>query len=234
MKIRFSVLVAALFLISIIGQAAAEEPYPNKKDKVGYSIGINMGRDFAKRELDIGIEAFVQGLKDGLSGAVPRMTEEQRQETLVKLGEEMKARQEAKVKMETEKNRKAGQEFMAANAKKEGVVVLDSGLQYKIVKEGTGEKPGPEDTVTVHYKGSLPDGTIFDSSEKRGQPATFALNRVIKGWSEGLQLMKAGAKWIIYLPPQLAYGARGAKPLIGPEQSLVFEVELLSVEKKKE
>ncbi len=175
----------------------------------------------------------MQGLKDGLAGAEPRMTDEQRQKALVELGQEMKAKQEAKLKQETEKNSKEGQEFLAANAKKEGVVVLESGLQYKVLKEGQGESPGPEDSVTVNYKGSIIDGTVFDSTEQRGQPATFGLNQVIKGWSEALQLMKPGAKWMVYLPPHLAYGARGAGPTIGPEQTLIFEVELISVAKKE-
>ena len=233
MKLKLSILIAALVLASVVSQAAAQETYTEKKDRVGYSIGLNMGRDFAQRELEIGIDAFVQGLKDGLAGAEAKMSDEERQKALVELGQEMKAKQEAKMKAETEKNRKEGQEFLAANAKKEGVKVVESGLQYKVLQEGQGESPGPEDTVTVNYKGSVIDGTVFDSTEKRGQPATFALNQVIKGWSEALQLMKPGAKWMIYLPADLAYGDRGAGPVIGPGKTLIFEVELISVAKKE-
>ena len=233
MKLKLSILLAALVLASIVSQAAAQETYTEKKDRVGYSIGLNMGRDFAQRELEVGIDAFVQGLKDGLAGAEAKMSDEERQKALVELGQEMKAKQEAKMKAETEKNRKEGQEFLAANAKKEGVKVVESGLQYKVLQEGQGESPGPEDTVTVNYKGSVIDGTVFDSTEKRGQPATFALNQVIKGWSEALQLMKPGAKWMIYLPADLAYGDRGAGPVIGPGKTLIFEVELISVAKKE-
>jgi FKBP-type peptidyl-prolyl cis-trans isomerase FklB len=233
MKLSISILAVALSLVFLAGPVVAEEAYTDTKDKVGYSIGLNMGQDFAKRELEIGVDAFVQGLKDGLAGTEPKMTEEQRKEALVQLGEEMKAKQEAQVKEQTEKNKKEGAEFLAANAKKEGVKVLESGLQYKVIKEGEGEKPAAEDTVTVNYKGSVIDGTVFDSTEKRGQPATFALNQVIKGWTEALQLMKAGSKWMIFLPPELAYGPRGAGPVIGPEATLIFEVELLSITKKE-
>lgn len=225
-----------LSLVFLAGPVLAEDPkgpFTDQKDKVGYSIGLNMGRDFASRELEIGVEAFIQGLKDGLAGSDPKMSDEERQETLVQLGQEIKAKEQARMEKVTAENKKEGQEYLAANAKKEGVVVLESGLQYKVVQAGEGESPGAEDTVTVNYKGTLIDGTVFDSTEQRGRAATFALNQVIKGWTEALQLMKPGAKWIIALPPELAYGARGAGNLIGPEKTLVFEVELLTVQKKE-
>ena len=231
MKVLNRIVIIALALVFAAGPVFAEDTYTKKEDKVGYTIGLNMGRDFARRELEIGLDAFVQGFKDGLAGSEPKLSDEQRQETMMQLAAEMKAKQEAKIKLETEKNQKEGQAFLEANAKQDGVVVLESGLQYKVLKEGDGEKPKAEDTVTVNYKGTLVDGTIFDSTESRGKPATFALDKVIKGWTEALQLMKAGSKWIIYLPPSLAYGPMGAGALIGPEQTLVFEVELLSIEK---
>ena len=233
MKTMAWISTIALSLVFLAGPAVAEETYTQKKDKVGYTIGLNMGRDFARRELEIGLDAFVQGFKDGMAGSEPKISDEQRQETMMQLAAEMKAKQEAKIKLETEKNLKEGQEFMAANAKKDGVVVLESGLQYKVIQEGTGDNPKAEDTVTVNYKGTLVDGTVFDSTESRGKPATFAVNKVIQGWTEALQLMKVGSKWIIYLPSNLAYGPRGAGEVIGPEKTLVFEVELIAIEKSE-
>lgn len=233
MKLKLSLLLAVLLLVLAVGPASAESPYTDPKDRIGYSIGIKIGADFAKNEIEVNLDAFVQGLKDGLAGTEPKMSEDERQQAMMELGQAMKAKQEAKRKVALEKNRKEGQEFLAANAKKEGVKVLESGLQYKVVQEGQGENPGPEDSVTVNYKGTIIDGTVFDSTESRGKPATFGLGQVIKGWSEALQLMKPGAKYIIYLPAELAYGDQGAGPVIGPGQTLIFEVELISITKKE-
>ncbi len=201
------------------------------KDKVSYGIGMSIGRDFSRQELDIDPDILVQGMKDTLAGGQTLMTEEEAQATLMAFQQELAAKQEAKNNELAEKNKQDGDAFLAENAKKEGVVTLPSGLQYKVLVEGTGNTPGKDDTVTVNYAGTLIDGTEFDSSYKRGEPATFPVGGVIAGWTEALQLMKEGAKWQLVIPAALAYGERGAGPVISPNSTLVFEVELISIQK---
>jgi FKBP-type peptidyl-prolyl cis-trans isomerase FklB len=201
------------------------------KDKVSYGIGMSIGRDFSRQELDINPDILVQGIKDMLAGATPLMTEEEAQTTLMAFQQEMTAKQEAKGKELADKNQQKGEVFLAENAKQEGVVTLPSGLQYKVLVEGTGNTPGKDDTVTVNYRGTLIDGQEFDSSYTRGEPATFPVSGVIAGWTEALQLMKEGAKWQLVIPASLAYGERGAGPVISPNSTLVFEVELISIQK---
>lgn len=210
-------------------KGAAKPELKNLKDKVSYSIGLNIGQDFKRQEMDIDADLLARGITDAVSGATPLMTEEQIRETIEAYQKEMVAKQETKMKEMTSKNQKEGETFLAANAKKEGVVTTSSGLQYKIIQEGTGPKPKPGDTVKVHYEGKLVDGTVFDSSMKRGEPAVFPVQGVIPGWTEALQLMKEGAKWQIVIPAKLAYGERGAGPVIGPNATLIFDVELIKV-----
>ncbi len=210
-------------------KAAQKVELKDLRDKVSYSIGLNIGKDFKQQDIDIDPNLLAQGIQDAVSGAEPQLTEEQIQETITAFQTEMMGKQEKKTKEMSEKNLKEGESFLAEHAKEEGVIALPSGLQYKVIEEGTGPKPQPTDTVKVNYEGKLPDGTVFDSSYKRGEPATFPVTGVIPGWTEGLQLMKEGAKYEFVIPPSLAYGERGAGPVIGPNSTLIFTVELLKV-----
>jgi FKBP-type peptidyl-prolyl cis-trans isomerase len=208
-----------------------------QKDKVSYALGINiansLGANLKRQGVDINPDVLAQALKDGLNGGKTLMTEDEARSTLMQLQTELQAKQQEKMKQEAENNKKEGDAFLAANKSKPGVIALPSGLQYKIVKEGTGPKPTASDTVVCNYRGTLINGTEFDSSYKRGQPATFPVSGVIKGWTEALQLMPVGSKWELYIPPDLAYGARGAGNDIGPNATLIFEVELLSIQPKE-
>ncbi len=195
-----------------------------EKEKLSYSIGLTVGNNL-KRQLtgvDADPEALTSGIKDVLAGAAPRMTDQEAQETI--------AAWQQKRMME---GKKEGEAFLADNKKKEGVITLPSGLQYKVITEGKGKMPKETDTVEVHYRGTLIDGNEFDSSYKRGQPAAFPLKGVVKGWTEALQLMKEGSKWQLFIPSELAYGERG-RPGIPPNAVLIFELELISVGKKEE
>jgi len=207
-------------------------------DKVSYSIGFSMGSSFKKDELKVNLQMFQQGLEDSYTGSKQILSEEEIQKTMMAFQQKMRAKKQVEYRKRMEErnkqgevNKEKGKEFLEANKTKEGIVVLESGLQYKILEKGTGGSPKPTDTVKCHYKGTTIDGKEFDSSYERGEPATFALNRVIKGWTEGLQLMKEGGKWQFFVPSELAYGERGAGQNIGPNEVLVFEVELLSIEK---
>jgi FKBP-type peptidyl-prolyl cis-trans isomerase FklB len=174
-----------------------------------------------------------RGLKDALAGGKTLLTDDEAQATMVALQNDVRARQQGQMQQVAEKNKKDGEAFLAANAGKEGVVRLPSGLQYKILTPGTGPKPSATDSVVCNYRGTLIDGTEFDSSYKSGHPATFGVGRVIKGWTEALQLMPVGSKWQLFVPAQLAYGDRGAGADIGPNATLIFEVQLLSIEAAK-
>lgn len=205
----------------------------DQKDRVSYVIGMDIGTNLKRQSIEINPELLLRGLKDGLSGNKPLMSDQEMRETIAAFQREMQARQEEAAKKMGEKNKKEGEAFLAENRKKEGVVTLTSGLQYKVIKKGSGKRPKLTDTVTTHYRGTLIDGTEFDSSYRRGQPATFPVDGVIAGWTEALQLMEEGAKWQLFIPPHLAYGERGAGPQIGPHATLIFEVELLSVQEKR-
>ncbi len=224
-------LTAVLGLILLVSQVSAEEKLVLKeqKDKVSYSIGMNIGNNLKKQSIDVNPDALVSGIKDAFSGGKALMTEQEVNDTLMAFQKEMTAKQAERLKELVEKNKKEGEAFLADNKKKEGVITLPSGLQYKIIKEGTGETPKLTDTVTTNYRGTLIDGTEFDSSYRREQPATFPVKGVIAGWTEALQLMKVGSKWQVFIPSNLAYGERGAGRDIGPNATLIFEVELLSI-----
>ena len=193
--------------------------------KSSYVIGTDIGGRLSAEGFEIDRTALVAGLDDALSGADQRLSEEEAHAAITAVIEERQAKAERAVA--AEKNRAEGEAFLAANKEKEGVITTESGLQYKVIVEGSGENPTPEDTVQVHYRGTLIDGTEFDSSYARGEPAEFQVNRVIAGWTEALQLMSEGAKWELYIPSELAYGPRGAGADIGPDAVLIFEVELL-------
>jgi FKBP-type peptidyl-prolyl cis-trans isomerase len=203
------------------------------KQKASYAIGMNLGGGLHRQNIDVDSEALVQGLKDTLSGNKTLLTDEEARTALMQLQSEMQAKLQAKQAAEGEANKKEGDAFLAANKTKEGVVTLPSGLQYKILKEGNGPKPTPTDSVVCNYKGTLINGTEFDSSYKRGEPATFPVTGVIKGWTEALQLMPVGSKWQLFVPADLGYGPRGTPGgPIGPNSTLIFEVELMSIKEK--
>ena len=224
------------------GSAAAEKTPAAKsagamelkteKDKLSYAVGLNVGRSLQKDSVEVDPNVLVQGLKDALAGGKTQMSEEDARGIIQSLQADLHKKQEAQMAAAGEANKKQGDAFMAANKTKEGVVTLPDGLQYKILTPGTGPKPLATDTVICNYKGTLIDGSEFDSSYKRGQPATFPVDKVIKGWTEALQMMPVGSKWQLFVPPDMAYGARGPNPLIGSNAVLIFEVELLSIKEK--
>lgn len=208
---------------------AAEVKLDSQEAKVSYILGTNVGGQFKSEGITVDTDALLAGITDATNDVPPRMTQEEIIEVLQAFQEEQLAKQEAAFQAAAEANKQEGEKFLADNAAKEGIVTLDSGLQYKIVTEGSGEMPSETDTVQVHYRGTLVDGSEFDSSYRRGEPAEFAVNQVIPGWTEALQLMKEGAKWELFIPPELAYGPGGAGGPIGPNQTLLFEVELLKI-----
>src|SRR4030095_5271115 len=196
----------------------------NKTDgvKVRYSIGLQIRFNLSRKKVEVDPDLLATGIKDALAGK-PQLTPDQVKDVMAQFEKDM----EQKQKQASEKNKADGTKFLEENKKKQGVKTTASGLQYKVVKEGTGALPKPTDTVTVNYRGTLIDGTEFDSSYKRGQPATFPVNGVIKGWTEALQLMKVGSKYQVFIPSNLAYGERSVSPEIGPNAALVFDVELM-------
>ena len=225
------VLVAMLGIILFAGIVHAEGDIvlKSEKERLSYSIGLDIGNSLKSQSLDVDADILSKGINDVLSGNKPLLSEQEFRDTMTNFRKEMMAKQANRMKEAGENNSKTGEAFLAENKKKEGIVTLPSGLQYKVIKEGKGDTPGPEDEVTVNYKGSLIDGTEFDNSYKRGQPASFKVNGVITGWTEALQLMKTGAKWELYIPSKLAYGERSSGRQIGPNSTLIFEVELISV-----
>jgi FKBP-type peptidyl-prolyl cis-trans isomerase FklB len=227
--------IAVLSIFILVGQACAEEQtvLKSQKDKVSYIIGVDIGNNLKRQSVDVDTDLLLKGMKDALAGEKLLLTEDEIRETMTSFSAEMKKKHEEELKKAAEKNKKEGEEFLAENKKKEGVKTLESGLQYKVLEEGTGASPTADDTVTVNYVGKLLDGTEFDSSYKRGQPATFPVKGVIKGWTEALQLMKEGAKWKLFIPSDLAYGEKGAPPTIGPNATLIFDVELISINKQE-
>jgi FKBP-type peptidyl-prolyl cis-trans isomerase len=217
---------------------AGESPFKTEKEKASYAIGMNVGsglhENLKRQDVDVDYKTLLQGFQDAISGNKTLITEEEARTTLTQLQTQLRAKMEEKQKTAAEKNKKDGEAFLSANKSKEGVVTLPSGLQYKILTPGTGPKPLATDTVSCNYKGTLIDGTEFDSSAKMGKPVSFTVGGVIKGWTEALQLMPVGSKWQLWIPPDLAYGDQPRGPVIGPNSTLVFEVELVSIEPKKE
>lgn len=203
-------------------------------EKVSYILGYSTGKSFGEQSVDVNVDLFMKGLKEGLtkdSKAAPVMTEDQMRETMTSFRTTLMEKRKKDMEESGKKNLKEGEEFLTKNKTKEGVVTLPSGLQYKVVKAGTGEKASKDDSVTVEYTGTLLDGKTFDSTKTRGKPATFSVGTTIPGMSEALQLMPVGSTWELYIPANLAYGAQGAGSAIGPNQALVFNVEVVSVTK---
>ena len=207
--------------------AAAQEPTTDK-GKLSYAVGYEIGRDFQERNMDVDINTVIRALQDGYAKRTPAVPEETMKDSLGKMREKMMG--EAKAKFETlaNENKAKSDKFLAENKSKKGIVVLPSGVQYRVIEEGTGRRPTATSEVTVHYRGSLTNGFEFDSSFARNQPATFKVDSVLKGWQEVLPLMKIGDHWQIFLPPDLAYGLRGQGP-IGPNEALVFDIKLVDV-----
>lgn len=202
----------------------------NDEDKLSYAIGNDIGKGFKKQDIKINFDAVREGIKNVTNGEEVLMTDEEIKKVFEANQKKMMEKQMNAAKSAGEKNQKEGKEFLEKKKKETGVKETKSGLLYKVIKEGNGKQPKLENKVTVHYKGTLIDGKEFDSSYKRKQPATFPLNGVIKGWQEGVQLMKEGSKFEFYVPSDLAYGPKGAGADIGPDSTLIFEVELLKVE----
>jgi len=226
-----SVWMAVLAILVMAGSVIAEEPIALKsqKDKISYIIGLDIGNNLKRQGAEIDPDTLLRGMKDALSGSKPLLSEDEIREVTTAFRQEMAQKQAEVTKKLAEKNKSEGEAFLGENKKKEGVKILPSGLQYKVITEGSGRSPKESDTVTVNYKGTFVDGTEFDSSYKRGEPATFPVNGVIKGWTEALPLMKEGAKWQLFIPSSLAYGEAGAGNAIGPNATLIFEVELISI-----
>jgi len=229
MKKRLAMAMCAAVALSGAAFAADAPELKGDKEKLSYSIGMDIGGNLKRGSVDLDPDLLAMGLKDGYGGGKTLLTEDEARQAITIYQKARTAKQtEEKVKL-GEKNKADGEKFLAENAKKEGVTSLPSGLQYKEITAGKGKSPKAADTVTTHYKGTLIDGTEFDSSYKRGEPATFQVSGVISGWTEALQLMKEGEKWELFLPSNLAYGDRGAGRDIGPNAALIFEVELISV-----
>ena len=228
MKQFIGAVLGIVFLVSLCH--AGEKPaLTDRKEKESYSLGYQFGKNMKFQGVDIDIDVYSSGIRDALDGKAPRMTPEEIRAAINGLQQRLKVAQQEALKQEGEKNLAQGKAFLADNGKKDGVKTLASGLQYTVLAEGSGKSPQKTDTVTVHYRGTFIDGSEFDSSISRGQPATFKVGGVIPGWTEALQLMQPGAKWRLVIPPGLAYGEQGATPRIPPNSTLIFEVELISV-----
>ncbi len=238
MKKVLSVVIIALVALVISNKVSFAEQAGKKEigkdalkteeEVASYGMGLGMGKTFLKKiNFELNMDLFIKGLEDGLSeDGKQLMTDEE-------IRTQMQAFQQKMMKKQGEESKKKGAKFLKENKKKKGVVTLASGLQYKVIKEGTGPIPKSTDTVKVHYKGTTIDGKEFDSSFKRKKPAKFSVNRVVKGWTEALLLMKVGSKWQLFIPSELGYGERGAGRNIGPNETLIFDVELISIEEPK-
>ena len=225
-------LVAAILSIGLlygICHAGEKLELKDQKDKESYSLGYQFGESLKSQGVDINLDVYTSAIRDSLGGKEPQLSSEEIRSTVMGLRQRVAAVQQKALMEQAEKNLAEAKSFLAENGKKEGVKTLPSGLQYKILSEGSGKTPEKSDTVTVHYRGTFINGTEFDSSIARGQPTTFQVDGVIPGWTEALQLMKEGAKWQLFIPPELAYGEMGMPPRIPPQSILLFDVELISV-----
>ena len=238
-KIHVFTFTLLLMIFSACGKAASDsaakplkaEDLNDQKKKVSYAIGLDIGKNFKERAMDLDMEILIQGLRTAQASGQPLLSSEEIQKVMTQFQQDMMKAEQEKRMGQAQGNKAKEAAFLAENAKKPGITVTASGLQYKVLSTGTGPMPKATDTVKVHYRGTLLDGNEFDSSYKRNQPAVFPLNGVIKGWTEALQLMKVGSKWQVFLPSSLAYGEQGAGQVIGPNATLIFEVELLGIEK---
>jgi FKBP-type peptidyl-prolyl cis-trans isomerase len=226
-----SLLLGLMTALTLPATAADESPFKDQKEKVSYAIGVDIGRTLKSQGIEVDPAILGGAITDALTDAKLKLTDEQMQATMMEFQKEMMGKAAAAAKEAGDKNSKVGEAFLAEKAKEDGVKKTESGLLYKVVTEGKGAKPKATDTVEVNYRGTLIDGTEFDSSYKRGESASFPVNQVIPGWTEALQLMPVGSKWQLYIPAALAYGEAGAGGSIGPNETLVFDVELLDIKK---
>ncbi len=230
-QIYLAILAVPYLSFSSCAQETEKTELKTKSEKMSYALGANIGASIKPAAAEIDYDALIQGVKDTLEGRKPLLTAAETQKLLGELNALMRTKSNEKSKKLGEKNMQEGEAFLAENKEKAGVTTTASGLQYEVMKEGSGAKPQKTDRVSVHYAGTLIDGTEFDSSYKRGSPAAFAVTGVIKGWTEVLQLMNVGSKYRVFIPSDLAYGLRGSPPKIGPNATLIFEVELLDIVK---
>ncbi|HSW40235.1 MAG TPA: FKBP-type peptidyl-prolyl cis-trans isomerase [Acidobacteriota bacterium] len=220
--------IALVLLTAVYSMAQDEQALTTDRQKISYGIGIDAGKSLMQRDLDLDLEFLIKGLRDGFNGNDPMMSEEELRAALAVFVKGQEQKQLEALRLEAEKNMVEGEKFLVENRSREGVLELASGLQYKILKAGEGKKPTLEDSVEVHYRGTLIDGTEFDSSFERGESVSFPLSQIISGWKEALQLMTVGSRWQLFIPPDLAYGSQRVG-VIGPGTTLIFEVELLSI-----
>ena len=226
---RALLLVSAIMVVALIGCDKFSRPLKTKEDKVSYGIGVEVAKNFQIQHITVDKKLVAKGMDDALSGRKLLLGDEELKATMQNFQSELRRDNAKRSRMSALDNRKAGMEFMEQNKAKEGVVTLPSGLQYKILKAGDGKKPTETDTVLCNYRGTLIDGTQFDASYQTGQAVAFEIRSVIPGWKEALQLMPVGSKWQLFIPPELAYGQRGSGMIIGPESTLVFELELVGI-----
>jgi FKBP-type peptidyl-prolyl cis-trans isomerase FklB len=229
LNLAIGLLISSCLFFSISANAMEESVLKTQKNKISYSIGVSVLRNFQKQGVDTDLEFVIKGMRDAQSGGKLLITEEELRKTLDAYQAELRQAQAQAIKTAAAENKKEGDAFLAANKMKEGVVPLSSGLQYKILKAGDGRKPSGDDTVECNYRGTLINGTEFDSSYRTGMPAAFKVSGVIPGFNEALKLMPVGSMWQLFIPPQLAYGELGAGRDIGPNATLIFELELLAI-----
>jgi FKBP-type peptidyl-prolyl cis-trans isomerase FklB len=215
-------------------QAQDETALKNSKEKLSYALGMDLGNQFRKQAVQVNPEVFLQGLKDAISGSKTLLTEEQVRNQITELQNQMRTKYLVERAAIGKTNKAEGEAFLAGNKSRPDVITLESGLQYRIIKTGDGPKPALQDTVMCNYRGTLINGAEFDNSYKQNKPASFPVGKVIKGWTEALQLMPVGSKWQLFVPPNLAYGENGAGNIVGPNATLIFEVDLLSIQPKSE
>ena len=223
-------IITLILFVNLIVSCNGKAKLDTDIQKQSYSYGYLMGKDLLQKEAEMDVKSLNAGIKDGLNDK-QQLSDGDMQAALKTLEETLREKYTQKMMEQRTVNAQKSEKFLAQNKTKDGIKQLKSGLQYKVIKNGNGKMPKEDDNVTVHYRGTLIDGTEFDSSYKRNEPAEFKLNQVIKGWTEGLQLMKEGSKWEFYIPSALAYGANGAGAMIGPNQALIFEVELIRINK---
>ncbi|HLA28064.1 MAG TPA: FKBP-type peptidyl-prolyl cis-trans isomerase [Syntrophales bacterium] len=223
------ILALVLSIFFIVALAYGEDTLKDKVDRVSYALGLDIGSDLNQQSIEVNTDILMKGIKDALSGGKRLLSDDEIRETMATFTKELVEKEAEDRRKLVDRNKKDGMAFLAENKKKEGVKTLASGLQYKVISEGNGKSPKATDTVTLNYRGTLINGYEFDSSYRRGVPSTLLVNGAISGWTEALQLMKVGAKWQLFIPSNLAYGEEGTGNMIGPNASLIFEVELISI-----
>ena len=229
MRTFLAVTVALLLSGTALAQGGKDNPLKTEDQKAAYSLGMSFGGNLLRQGVEVEFDAFSRGFRDAMEQNPPLLDDQEIRDVLIGFRARMQEKREREFIAKNEKNEKEGAAFLAANKKKKNVVTTASGLQYRVIRAGKGKVPTASDTVVTHYKGTLIDGTVFDSSYQRGEPASFQTSGVIRGWTEALLLMKVGSKWELYIPPELAYGVRGSLPAIGPNATLIFEIELLEI-----